>query len=43
MSSEKELLATSYPFGSNAPYAEELYESYLDNPAPSEHGTISTS
>src|SRR5690554_1642623 len=32
MSSEKELLATSYLFGSNAPYVEELYESYLDNP-----------
>ncbi len=32
MSSEKELLATSYLFGSNAPYVEELYEAYLDNP-----------
>ncbi|MFT0850826.1 2-oxoglutarate dehydrogenase E1 component [Achromobacter sp. F4_2707] len=32
MSSEKELLSTSYLFGSNAPYVEELYESYLDNP-----------
>src|SRR5690606_19947548 len=32
MSSEIELLSTSYLFGSNAPYVEELYESYLDNP-----------
>ncbi|TFL08202.1 2-oxoglutarate dehydrogenase E1 component [Pusillimonas caeni] len=32
MSSETELLANSYLFGSNAPYVEELYESYLDNP-----------
>jgi len=24
----------SYLFGANAPYVEELYESYLDNPAP---------
>jgi len=32
MSSEKELLSNSYLFGSNAPYVEELYESYLDNP-----------
>ncbi|NYT59137.1 2-oxoglutarate dehydrogenase E1 component [Alcaligenaceae bacterium] len=33
MSSEIELLSNSYLFGSNAPYVEELYESYLDNPA----------
>ncbi|HUH60541.1 MAG TPA: 2-oxoglutarate dehydrogenase E1 component [Candidimonas sp.] len=32
MSSEIELLSNSYLFGSNAPYVEELYESYLDNP-----------
>ncbi len=32
MSSQKELLSNSYLFGSNAPYVEELYESYLDNP-----------
>ncbi len=32
MSSETELLSTSYLFGSNAPYVEELYESYLENP-----------
>jgi 2-oxoglutarate dehydrogenase E1 component len=32
MSSEKEFLSNSYLFGSNAPYVEELYESYLDNP-----------
>ena len=32
MSSEIELLTNSYLFGSNAPYVEELYESYLDNP-----------
>ena len=32
MSSESELLSNSYLFGSNAPYVEELYESYLDNP-----------
>jgi len=32
MSSETELLSNSYLFGSNAPYVEELYESYLDNP-----------
>ncbi|MYN13759.1 2-oxoglutarate dehydrogenase E1 component [Pusillimonas sp. TS35] len=32
MSSEKELLSNSYLFGSNAPYVEELYEAYLDNP-----------
>ena len=33
MSSEKESLSTSYLFGGNAPYVEELYESYLDNPS----------
>lgn len=32
MSSEIELLSNSYLFGSNAPYVEELYEFYLDNP-----------
>ncbi len=32
MSSELESLANSYLFGGNAPYVEELYESYLDNP-----------
>ena len=29
----KQLLANSYLFGGNAPYVEELYEKYLDNPA----------
>jgi 2-oxoglutarate dehydrogenase E1 component len=33
MSSEQESLSTSYLFGANAPYIEELYEVYLDNPA----------
>ena len=33
MSSEKESLSTSYLFGGNAPYVEEMYESYLDNPS----------
>jgi len=33
MSSEIELSSNSYLFGSNAPYVEELYESYLDNPS----------
>jgi len=33
MSSEIELLSNSYLFGSNAPYVEELYESYLENPS----------
>src|SRR5690625_4932154 len=33
MSSETELLSTSYLYGSNAPYVEALYEPYLDNPA----------
>ncbi|MFA7623383.1 MAG: 2-oxoglutarate dehydrogenase E1 component, partial [Pusillimonas sp.] len=32
MSSQNESLSNSYLFGSNAPYVEELYESYLDNP-----------
>lgn len=32
MSSVQELLSNSYLFGSNAPYVEDLYESYLDNP-----------
>src|SRR3546814_11217346 len=32
MSSEIKLCSNSYLFGSNAPYVEELYESYLDNP-----------
>lgn len=32
MSSEQELLSNSYLFGANAPYVEELYEAYLDNP-----------
>ena len=32
MSSQTELLSTSYLFGSNAAYVEDLYEIYLDNP-----------
>ncbi len=32
MSTEQELQSNSYLFGANAPYVEELYESYLDNP-----------
>ena len=32
MSSELESLKNSYLFGGNAPYVEELYEAYLDNP-----------
>mgnify|MGYP000243352552 CR=1 FL=1 len=32
MSSELDSLKNSYLFGGNAPYVEELYESYLDNP-----------
>ena len=28
----KQLQANSYLFGGNAPYVEELYERYLDNP-----------
>ncbi|ANN67985.1 2-oxoglutarate dehydrogenase E1 component [Bordetella bronchialis] len=33
MSTEIESKSTSYLFGSNAPYVEELYEAYLDNPS----------
>ncbi len=33
MSTEQELLSNSYLYGANAPYVEELYESYLSNPA----------
>lgn len=32
MSSQLESLQNSYLFGGNAPYVEELYEAYLDNP-----------
>ncbi|WP_323017213.1 2-oxoglutarate dehydrogenase E1 component [Castellaniella sp.] len=32
MSTEQELQSNSYLFGANAPYVEELYEDYLDNP-----------
>ncbi|MER1939752.1 MULTISPECIES: 2-oxoglutarate dehydrogenase E1 component [unclassified Castellaniella] len=32
MSTEQEFQSNSYLFGANAPYVEELYESYLDNP-----------
>src|SRR5258708_34051579 len=32
MSVMKELLSSSYLFGSNAPFIEELYEAYLDDP-----------
>ncbi|WP_368642152.1 2-oxoglutarate dehydrogenase E1 component [Castellaniella ginsengisoli] len=32
MSTEQELQSNSYLFGANAPYVEELYETYLDNP-----------
>ena len=32
MSAMKQLLANSYLFGANAPFIEQLYESYLDNP-----------
>ncbi|MBI2316761.1 MAG: 2-oxoglutarate dehydrogenase E1 component, partial [Betaproteobacteria bacterium] len=32
MSAMKQFLASSYLFGANAPFLEELYESYLDNP-----------
>ena len=32
MSSQLEFLHNSYLFGGNAPYVEELYEAYLDNP-----------
>ena len=31
-SSQTELLSTSYLFGSNAAYVEDLYEIYLSNP-----------
>jgi 2-oxoglutarate dehydrogenase E1 component len=33
MSQMKQLLGNSYLFGANAPFIEELYESYLENPA----------
>src|SRR5690606_14481224 len=33
MSNFSDNLSVSYLFGGNAPYVEELYESYLDNPA----------
>ncbi|WP_322997276.1 2-oxoglutarate dehydrogenase E1 component [Castellaniella sp.] len=32
MPTEQELQSNSYLFGANAPYVEELYEDYLDNP-----------
>src|SRR5712664_1622137 len=32
MSAMKEFLSNSYLFGANAPFIEELYETYLDNP-----------
>ncbi|MDY0309509.1 MAG: 2-oxoglutarate dehydrogenase E1 component [Castellaniella sp.] len=32
MSTESELQSNSYLFGANAPYVEDLYEAYLDNP-----------
>src|SRR5713226_6286977 len=32
MSVMKEFLSSSYLFGSNAPFIEELYEAYLDDP-----------
>ncbi|GAA0223000.1 2-oxoglutarate dehydrogenase E1 component [Castellaniella daejeonensis] len=32
MSTEQELQSNSYLFGANAPYVEDLYEAYLDNP-----------
>src|SRR3989442_421764 len=32
MSAMKEFLSNSYLFGANAPFIEELYEAYLDNP-----------
>ena len=40
MSSQTELQSTSYLYGSNAAYVEELYEMYLDNPSsvPAEWG-----
>jgi len=33
MSSQIEALQNSYLFGGNAPYVEDLYESYLNNPS----------
>ena len=33
MSLMKQMLGNSYLFGANAPFIEELYESYLENPA----------
>jgi len=32
MSTQLDFLQNSYLFGGNAPYVEELYEAYLDNP-----------
>src|SRR5258708_36990472 len=32
MSAMKEFLSNSYLFGANAPFIEEVYEAYLDNP-----------
>src|SRR2546426_9522836 len=32
MSAMKEFLSNSYLFGANAPFIEELYEAYLDDP-----------
>ena len=32
MPTEQELQSNSYLFGANAPYVEDLYEAYLDNP-----------
>ncbi len=32
MSAMKQLMSSSYLFGANAPFVEQLYESYLDNP-----------
>ena len=32
MSAMKQMLSNSYLFGANAPFIEQLYESYLDNP-----------
>jgi len=45
MSAMKEFLSNSYLFGANAPFIEELYEAYLDNPqsVPSSGASISTS
>ena len=33
MTPMKQMLGNSYLFGANAPFIEELYESYLENPA----------